>query len=103
MTYFGFLFLVAGIIDNLIISIFLAALIVVLPFCWRFFAYPIVRENIARKLSEGNIIEEGICQCCGGKALIAKRVLEWNKGYMVQECVGNCRRRVEGFVKLNIG
>ncbi len=103
MTFLAFFFLLVAISQNFVIALVATIFIVSVPFVWRIYFYPKVRARIANKLGKGSSVDYGKCPCCGGKAIIGRKVLTWNKGYEAWTCLGECGRSGEGFFPLNVG
>jgi hypothetical protein len=102
MTFLAFLLFIWGVSHSFVIAIISVVIIISPGFIWRIFFYEKVRDNIVKKLSTENIIEFIKCPKCGAKARKEKRVLKWNKGYLVIECDG-CKYRIEKEIPLKIG
>lgn len=62
-----------------------------------------VRGWITEALKGKNYINFVSCPYCGARAIEGKRVLEWNKGYIIFECLEGCAKKSEKEVQLDIG
>ena len=103
MTFLAFLFFIWGVSHSFVVAIISTAVIIFPGFLWKKFMYQKIRDNIAEKLRTENIVEIIPCPKCGKKAVIGKKVFQWNQGYQIVECIDGCKHKDEGYVPLNIG
>lgn len=103
MTLVAFLFFIWGVAKSFILSLALTAFIIFPGFLWKKYVYKKIRTDITEKLKNKNYIRFIRCPYCGAKAIRGRRVLEWNEGYEIFECLDGCKKKSQWFVLLNIG
>lgn len=81
MTFAAFFTFIWGVSNSLVIGIISSAFIIFPSFLWRMFIFQKVRDRIAENLSKENIVQITQCPNCGGKAVLGRKVFEWNQGY----------------------
>jgi hypothetical protein len=102
MIISAFLFTIFGLTNSAIFTAIATGFIVSPPFLWRKFVYPILRNDIAKKLSTKSTTFEDKCPQCGKNAEIEKKVKLWNEGEQIIKCK-HCNFLKSDKVPLNIG
>jgi len=102
MTFFAIFFMLSGIF-SITLAIIGAIIICSSPFLWRYFGYPWTRDLITKRLMGKIYTSNEICPCCGGRLVIKRKVLAWNRGVEYYKCLEECGKEGGRIVKLNIG
>ena len=102
MTFLAIFFMLSGIF-SITLAIIGTIIIAFSPFLWRYFGYPWTRNRITKGLKNKVYTLDKICPCCGGKLVIKRKVLAWNRGVECWKCLEECGYEGGHIKELNIG
>lgn len=101
MTFFAFQTFIYGLSGSFVLSIISTAIIILPGFIWRIFLlHEKVRDKIVKDLREKNIIKFIKCPNpkCHSNAILGRKVLGWNLGYEIIECIDGCGYKDERYI-----
>ena len=103
LTFMAIYFMLAGLFKYIPPSI-AAVLICGAPFLWHFTGKKWVKNSLVKKFRDKTIEIFGVCQCCGGKLQIIRKLIDASHGTQRTKCLGECRRETkEQLVSINLG
>ncbi len=89
MVLLAFLFTIFGLTNSYKYTAFATGFIVLPPFAWLLYVYPILRKKIADKLSKEDSVFQVACPQCKNQAELIRKVKQWNEGEESLKCP-NC-------------
>lgn len=98
----AFVFTLLGITASIIFTSVATVAIILPPFLWRLFIYPIVRGKITLQLKKRSYKFDTQCRKCGNIASLERRIKEWNEGEETTTCQA-CNSTITRSIPLNIG